>query len=104
MFPDGELHEVGAVVSTIQHRGFEVRHTENLREHYALTLRAWLANLEARWDDAVDLVGQARARVWRLFVAASAARFDDGPVQVHQVLAVKLDGGASGMPLRPAFS
>jgi cyclopropane-fatty-acyl-phospholipid synthase len=104
VFPDGELHEIGSVVSTIQHCGFEVRHTENLREHYALTLRAWLANLEARWDDAVDLVGQARARVWRLFIAASAARFEDGPIQVHQVLAVKLDAGSSGVPLRPAFS
>jgi cyclopropane-fatty-acyl-phospholipid synthase len=104
VFPDGELHEIGSVVNTIERRGFEVRHTENLREHYVLTLRAWFANLEARWDDAVELVGQARARVWRLFVAASAARFEDGPIQVHQVLAVKLDGGVSGMPLRPAFS
>jgi cyclopropane-fatty-acyl-phospholipid synthase len=104
VFPDGELHEVGSVVSTVERRGFEVRHTENLREHYALTLRAWLANLEGRWDDAVELVGQARARVWRLFIAASAARFEDGPIQVHQVLAVKLDGGASGMPLRPSYS
>jgi cyclopropane-fatty-acyl-phospholipid synthase len=91
-------------VSTIQHRGFEVRHAENLREHYALTLRAWLANLDARGDHAVDLAGQARARVWRLFIAASAARFEDGPIQVHQVLAAKLDGGRSGMPLRPSFS
>jgi cyclopropane-fatty-acyl-phospholipid synthase len=103
VFPDGELHEIGSVVSTIQQRGFEARHVESLREHYALTLRAWLANLEAQWDDAVALVGTARARVWRLYIAASARRFEDGAVQVHQVLAVKPDGGASGMPLRPSF-
>ena len=77
---------------------------ESLREHYPLTLRAWLANLEANWDDAVALVGEARARVWRLYIAASAARFEDNAVQVHQVLAVKPDGGASGMPLRPVFT
>jgi cyclopropane-fatty-acyl-phospholipid synthase len=103
VFPDGELHELGSVVSTIQQRGFEVRHVESLREHYPLTLRAWLANLESRWSEAVALVGEARARVWRLYVAASAARFEDGAVQVHQVLATKPDGGASGMALRPSF-
>ena len=48
VFPDGELHEVGAVVSAMQQDGFEVRHVESLREHYALTLRAWVANLEGQ--------------------------------------------------------
>ncbi|MGH2636977.1 MAG: class I SAM-dependent methyltransferase [Actinomycetota bacterium] len=52
VFPDGELHEVGNVVSTIQRSGLEVRHVESLREHYALTLRAWVRNLEADWDGA----------------------------------------------------
>jgi cyclopropane-fatty-acyl-phospholipid synthase len=104
VFPDGELHEIGSVVSTVQRRGFEVRHVESLREHYPLTLRAWLANIEARWSDAVALVGEPRARVWRLYVAASAMRFEDNAVQVHQVLAVKPAGGASGMPLRALFS
>jgi cyclopropane-fatty-acyl-phospholipid synthase len=104
VFPDGELHEIGSVVSTIQRRGFEVRHVESLREHYPLTLRAWLANLESRWSEAVALVGGPRARVWRLYIAASAARFEDNAVQVHQVLAAKPAGGASGMPLRPSFT
>ena len=69
VFPDGELHEVGRVVSLVQHAGFEVRHVETLREHYALTLRHWVANLEANWDAAVEEVGEARARVWRLYMA-----------------------------------
>jgi cyclopropane-fatty-acyl-phospholipid synthase len=100
VFPDGELHEVGSVVSRIQQSGFEVRHVENLREHYALTLRAWVANLEANWDDAVAHVGPARARVWRLYMAASAVNFEAGHTQIHQVLAVPYGDGRSGMPLR----
>ncbi len=59
VFPDGELHEIGRVVSIVQQAGFEVRHVESLREHYAKTLRHWVANLEAHWDEAVELVGQA---------------------------------------------
>jgi len=91
------------VVSTIQRAGLEVRHLENLREHYALTLRAWVRNLEAGWDEAVAEVGPGRARVWRLYMAASALNFEAGRTQVHQVLAVKLDRGRSGLPLRPRF-
>jgi cyclopropane-fatty-acyl-phospholipid synthase len=103
VFPDGELHEVGVVVSMLQENGFEVRHLESLREHYALTLRHWVRNLEAHWDDAVAEVGAGRARVWRLYMAASALNFSLGGVQVHQVLAVKNLDGNSGMPLRPGF-
>ncbi len=103
VFPDGELHEVGVVVSMLQENGFEVRHLESIREHYALTLRHWVNNLEANWEAAVDEVGEARARIWRLYMAASALNFTQGGIQVQQVLAVKSTDGVSGMPLRPAF-
>jgi cyclopropane-fatty-acyl-phospholipid synthase len=103
VFPDGELHEVGTIVSAIQQAGFEVRHLENLREHYALTLRAWVANLEANWDEAVVKAGLARARIWRLYMAGSAVNFEAGRTQIHQVLATRSDGGESAMPLRPTF-
>jgi cyclopropane-fatty-acyl-phospholipid synthase len=104
VFPDGELHEIGRMVTWTQSAGFEVRHVENLREHYALTLRAWVANLEERWDEAVDLVGAGRARVWRLYMAGSALSFEGGQSQIHQVLAVRPDAGQSDMPLRPSFT
>jgi cyclopropane-fatty-acyl-phospholipid synthase len=103
VFPDGELLEVGSVVTAIQRAGFEARHLESLREHYALTLRAWSANLEREWDAAVADVGEARARIWRLYIAASAVNFEDGNTQIHQVLGIKADGGRSGLELRPAF-
>ncbi len=69
VFPDGELIDVGESVLAMERAGFEVRDVESLREHYARTLRAWVANLEANWDEAVRLAGEARARVWRLYMA-----------------------------------
>ena len=103
VFPDGELHEVGAVVSAAQEQHLEVRDVESLREHYARTLRKWVDNLESGWDRAVDLVGASRARIWRLYMAGSAVNFESGRTSIHQVLAVK-DGpdGESGMPLTRA--
>ena len=103
VFPDGELHEVGTVVSVMQDTGFELRHLETLREHYALTLRHWVENLEANWDSAVREVGEARARVWRLYMAASAIGFERHRLEVHQALAVRPDRGRSNLPLRLRF-
>ena len=104
VFPDGELHEVGRVISVMQGAGFEVRHDESLREHYGLTLRRWVANLEANWDAAVEEAGEGRARVWRLYMAGAAVNFERGGNQLQQVLAVPDGGdGSSGIPLRPDF-
>jgi cyclopropane-fatty-acyl-phospholipid synthase len=99
VFPDGELIDVGRSVEAMEQAGFEVRDVESLREHYARTLRAWVANLEEHWDEAVGLVGARRARVWRLYMAGSAVGFTDGGINVHQVLGVvPTEEGASGMP------
>ncbi|MFE2998897.1 class I SAM-dependent methyltransferase [Nocardia sp. NPDC059246] len=99
VFPDGELLDVGEVVLAMERAGFEVRDVEALREHYALTLRRWVANLEGAWDQAVSLVGEGRARIWRIYMAASALGFEDGGLGLHQVLGV-VPGprGRSGLP------
>ena len=102
VFPDGELEGPGYLISLMNDAGFEVRHEENLREHYALTLAGWCANLDAHWDEAVAEVGDGTARVWRLYMAGSRLGFERNVVQLHQVLGVKLgDDGVSGLPLRP---
>src|SRR5215467_13451628 len=102
VFPDGELEGPGHLVSQMHDAGFEVRHEENLREHYARTLAAWCANLTEHWDDAVAEVGEPTARVWRLYMAGSQLGFDRNQIQLHQILGVKLSSlGQSGMPLRP---
>jgi cyclopropane-fatty-acyl-phospholipid synthase len=89
------------VVSRLQEAGFEARHVESLREHYALTVRAWVANLERAWNDAVAQVGPGRARIWRLYMAGSALSFEAGRTNVHQILAVPATPGPSGLRSRP---
>jgi cyclopropane-fatty-acyl-phospholipid synthase len=99
VFPDGELEPLGVMVGALEDAGFEVRDVESLREHYGLTLRAWVANLEARWEEAVALSSPGRARVWRLYMAGSALAFEANRLGVNQVLAVRPGPrGASGMP------
>ncbi len=101
VFPDGELESPGELMSVMHDTGFEVRHEENLREHYATTLAAWCANLDEHWESAVREVGAGTARVWRLYMAASRLGFHRNFIQLHQMLGVRTDGYRSGMPLRP---
>ena len=104
VFPDGELSGPSQVMTAMNSAGFEIRHEENLREHYALTLKHWCENLEDHWDEAVAESGLGTARIWRLYMAASRLGFDIDMIQLHQFLGVKLGpGGSSGMPLRPGF-
>ncbi len=102
VFPDGELTGSGRIITTMQDVGFDVRHSENLREHYALTLRDWCANLRDNWDECVAEVGEGTARVWGLYMGGSRLSFERNGIQLHQVLAVKpAQHGDAEVPLRP---
>lgn len=102
VFPDGELIGSGTIVAAAQDAGLEVQHTENIREHYAMTLAGWCRNLEANWDECVAEVGEGTARVWGIYMAGSRIGFERDEIELHHVLATRNDErGASGFPLRP---
>jgi cyclopropane-fatty-acyl-phospholipid synthase len=105
VFPDGELAPIGTTVTLLEDAGFEVRDVQALREHYARTLRSWVSNLESEWSTAVRLAGAGRARVWRLYMGASAMAFEQGRIGVNQVLCVKThrDGRSDMSPTRAAW-
>ena len=86
IFPDSDLVPVAQVVAAAERAGFEVRDLESLREHYAATLGRWLERLEARFAEAVGLVGPRRARAYRLYLASSAVGFRTGRISVFQLL------------------
>jgi len=98
VFPDGELVTLGDMVNALTCGELEVIDVDPLRQHYALTLRAWVRNLEEHWDEAVALTSAGRARVWRLYMSASALAFEAGKLGVNQVLLQK--PGGTPPPLR----
>jgi cyclopropane-fatty-acyl-phospholipid synthase len=104
VFPDGELTGSGRIITAMQDAGLEVRHEENLREHYALTLQGWCRNLRENWDECVAEAGLGTAKVWGLYMAGSRIGFDCNGIQLHQVLASRTErSGDSGFPLRPTW-
>jgi cyclopropane-fatty-acyl-phospholipid synthase len=98
IFPDGELHPVTDILAAMEGLRLEIRDVESLRDHYALTLRRWLANLDAHRDAAIAEVGAERVRAWRLYLLGSALSFEDGEISIYQVLAARA-GAPHGLPL-----
>lgn len=91
VFPDGRLTAFRAVIAAAEAEGFETRDVESLREHYALTLRAWVSRLLANQDRAIALTSQRIFRIWRLYMTASAYAFAHGRINVLQTLLASPD-------------
>jgi cyclopropane-fatty-acyl-phospholipid synthase len=102
VFPDGELVPISTMLHVAEHAGFEVRDVENLREHYVLTLSHWLRRLEANAASARQLTGEAKYRIWRLYLAGSAHYFRTGKLDLYQTLLLKSENRESGLPLTRA--
>jgi len=82
--------------------GFEVRDVENLREHYALTLRQWVERLMEQREDATRVSDEVTFRTWRLYMSASVYGFESGSINTYQTLLAKMDKGRSKVPLSRA--
>ncbi len=104
VFPDGGLTGSGDIVTAAENAGLEVRHHENIREHYGMTCRDWCANLSKNWDECVSEAGRGTARVWGLYLAGSRLSFERNRIQLHQVLFARTTGsGRSGFGLATLF-
>ncbi len=86
IFPDGELARISNVNDAMEKAGFEIVDVESLRRHYALTLRCWIKALESRRKDAIELTSNEIYRLWRLYMSGCAYYFDEGSINVYQVL------------------
>ncbi|HET9732044.1 MAG TPA: cyclopropane-fatty-acyl-phospholipid synthase family protein [Acidimicrobiales bacterium] len=100
--PDMHMRPLDRTLALVGAAGFEIRDVHALREHYARTIRAWRAQMEARWVEVVALIGAEQARVWRLYLAGGALSFEANRMGVDQVLAVRtaVDGGSGMEPTR----
>jgi len=96
--PDMDMRPVGETAELLESAGLEVRDVHAMREHYVRTIQEWYDTFESRWDDAVALVGEEVARVWRLYMVGAALSFEEGRMGVDQILATKSTVGHSGMP------
>jgi cyclopropane-fatty-acyl-phospholipid synthase len=89
LFPGAELVHLSDVLREAKRVGFELLDVENLRRHYALTCRAWVANLQRNRNECLRFVDPRTYRSWLLLLAGSVVSFEDGTTHVSQVLLAK---------------
>lgn len=99
IFPDGELDTVSNIQRLMENAQLEIFDVEGLRPHYALTLRHWVARLESKRKEVVQLVGERTYRIWRLYMTGCALQFERGGTGIYQILAVKKGIGLPCIPL-----
>jgi cyclopropane-fatty-acyl-phospholipid synthase len=99
VFPDAQLESLSAVQQVMEDERFEIHDVENLRPHYALTLREWVSRLEHNHEQALRYVPESVVRIWRFYMASCAVQFEEGNTGVYQILASKRAPYRNPLPL-----
>ena len=89
VFPDGVPIPLSRIVLALERAGFNTTHVEGLQADYARTLDHWIESYEARYDEAVEIAGEERARVYKLYLRAARQGFTTGWASIYQVLATR---------------
>jgi cyclopropane-fatty-acyl-phospholipid synthase len=92
IFPGAYPPSLAEMMQIFEPGSLSVVDVENLRLHYARTLRHWLDRYELAADKVRRLFAdEAFVRMWRLYLAGSIAAFETGMLQLFQVVFTKQD-------------
>jgi cyclopropane-fatty-acyl-phospholipid synthase len=94
IFPGAYPPSIGEMMQVFEPASLAVLDVENIRLHYACTLRRWLERYERSIDTVRATFDERFARMWRLYLAGSIAAFETGTLQLFQVLFTKQENNA----------
>jgi len=101
IFPGGYIPSLRETVYLMPEYGFRVVDIENLRPHYALTLREWLKRFESHQDKIKTMYDDKFIRMWRLYLAGSISAFEVGNNNLSQIIFTK--GINNDLPLTRSY-
>ncbi|TYC51014.1 class I SAM-dependent methyltransferase [Weissella muntiaci] len=102
IFPGGYIPNIAENVTHILDAGLQLDDIEPLRRHYQKTLEVWTSNYHQVYDKTIAEKGAPFARMWDLYLQASAASFESGNIDVIQFLMTKGAAG-QGLPMTRAY-
>jgi cyclopropane-fatty-acyl-phospholipid synthase len=89
VFPDGAPLHVSRILTAVERAGLEPTHVEGFRMDYAETLKHWADNFDKNLPRAIELGGEERVRVWRLYLRTARRGFESGFISIFQVLCTR---------------
>ena len=91
IFPGAYPPALSEMSQIFEPSDLSVLDVENLRLHYAQTLRHWLGLYEAAGERVRAMFDEKFVRMWRLYLAGSIAAFSTGTLQLFQVVFATAD-------------
>lgn len=86
IFPGAEIPSLGEMMGIFEPADLNVLDVENIRLHYAETLRHWLTRFDQVESQVTAMFDERFVRLWRLYLAGSIAAFTSGWTQLFQVV------------------
>jgi cyclopropane-fatty-acyl-phospholipid synthase len=87
VFPDAAPLHLARVLEAIEGARLVTEHVERLASDYIETLNHWIERFDRNLEEATELAGAERVRVFRLYLRAARNGFRVGFTGVYQVLA-----------------
>ena len=98
--PDYDLSPIGEYLKIAEKAGFEVYDVEDFRQHYELTARHWLNNIEKNRQAIVQISGGVMYRVYRLSMALMAYGFHSNLINLYHFVLRNTEGKGNYPPLK----
>ena len=86
IFPGAQPPTLKQMMDIFEPVGLTVLDVENLRPHYAETLRHWWERFELAEDQILEMFDEEFVQTWRMYLAASQTAFEQGELELYQVV------------------
>jgi cyclopropane-fatty-acyl-phospholipid synthase len=86
IFPGAYPPALSEMMRIFEPWNLSVLDVENIRLHYARTLRHWMELYDGAADRVAGMFDEKFARMWRLYLAGSVAGFTTGTLQLFQIV------------------